>query len=180
MLESPPPSCPVSRAKAFRSVISSLCKAGRFWLLGCPPGPFLAALTPSTPLPTRRFRWRPHTRMRHTLNMPPWALTTLRMNPFSRCPHSGHRRSLRPPTKAWSTRGVYIPSFAPTHKPVFFWVNRRRTFLLLGQAKNLSACTTRLPCILSLLECACSMTWGFVVRAENGRRQRQDGIVCGF
>jgi hypothetical protein len=27
----------------FRSVISSLCKAGRFWLLGFPPGPFLAA-----------------------------------------------------------------------------------------------------------------------------------------
>ena len=43
--------------RAFRSTISSLCKAGRFWLLGFPPGPFLAALTPSTPLPTQKFRW---------------------------------------------------------------------------------------------------------------------------
>jgi hypothetical protein len=40
----------------FRSVISSLCKAGRFWLLGFPPGPFLAALKPTTPLPTQNFR----------------------------------------------------------------------------------------------------------------------------
>jgi len=41
----------------FRCVISSLCKAGRFWLLGFPPDPFLASLSPLTLPPPRKLQW---------------------------------------------------------------------------------------------------------------------------
>ena len=36
---------------------------------------------PRHPPPTQKFRWWPRTRMRHTLNMPPWALTALQLHP---------------------------------------------------------------------------------------------------